>query len=324
MIACKKYFISTIMDSVNNHIIFILFICIGTVSAIVEFILICFLLCNKKKGVIFILVVALVATNCIHAISFCFIGIANFVPLAKHETNFTISQICILSKPYFLFAIISAKQSPMISCSIAVVQLQNACSIKWERRKLLSKCLAYVIFLLIICVDGSSIFYNLNGNFGKGKISTICSHREIVPHIAVLCDTITILLFSTLSMLLHISAVLIIRSKFSNSPAIRQIQSNRQKAILRRLKILVAAQLLHSCIFVFCTFVEVLSFATPTMFYVWCFFPFFKAGNSIVYANIVIPVIHKFKELYYNLRKLLNNLYNSLFHCAHKVSATEC
>ncbi|KRZ70795.1 hypothetical protein T10_12176 [Trichinella papuae] len=308
------------MEINNKDIIFILFILIGTISAIVEFILLCFLLRKKKKSVIFILVVTLVATNCINAISFCFIGIAHFVPLTKPEANCTTPQICILSKPYFLFSVISAKQSPMITCSIAVIQFQNACTLKWERRKLLSKCLAYVMCLLIICVDGCSIFYNLNGNFGEGKISTISSYHEMFSHIAVLYDTIIILLFSIISMLLYISAVLIIRSKFSSTPAIRQIQSNRQKAILRRLKIIVAAQLLHSCIFVFCTFFEILSFSTPAMFYLWCFFPFFKAGNSIVYANILIPVIDKFKELYYNLRKLLNSLYNSLFHCVHKIS----
>ncbi|KRX57508.1 hypothetical protein T09_11003 [Trichinella sp. T9] len=130
------------MDNVNNNIVFILLICNSAISAIGQFILLYFLLWKKKKGIIFILVVGLVATNCVNAISICLTGIFNFVPFDQHEENTTTPLCCILSKPHYLVSVISAKQSPMITCSIGVIQLQNACSMKWERRKLLLKCLA--------------------------------------------------------------------------------------------------------------------------------------------------------------------------------------
>ncbi|KRZ87146.1 hypothetical protein T08_8117 [Trichinella sp. T8] len=296
------------MDNVNNNIVFILLICNSAISAIGQFILLYFLLWKKKKGIIFILVVALVATNCVNAISVCLTGIFNFVPFDQHGENTTTPLCCILSKPHYLVSVISAKQSPMITCFIGVIQLQNACSMKWERRKLLSKCLAYVIFLLITCIFGGSTFYNINVNLGIRRISTMCLHFEVLSHIAILWDTIIILLLSSVSMLLYISAVLIIRSKLSSSHAIREIQCIRQKAILHRFKIIVSAQLLYSSTFALCVFTDILSLPALTVYYLWCFFPFLKVANSIVYADIVIPVIDKLEELYHNLRKLLNSV----------------
>ncbi|XP_003381807.1 hypothetical protein Tsp_07520 [Trichinella spiralis] len=311
------------MGNNNYHIIFIFLICSGAISAIGELILLYFLLCKKKKGIIFILVVALVATNCVNAISICLIGIFNSVLFDQHGSNFTTPRCCILFKPHYLIFVISSKQSPMITCAIGVIQLQNACFMKWERRKLLSKCLAYVIFLLITCIFGGFTFYNINVNLGIRRISTMCLYFEVFPHAAILWDSIIILLLNSVSMLLYILAVLIIRSKLSSSHAIREIQYIRQKAILRRFKNIVSAQLLYSSIFVLCVYTDILSFPTHTVYYLWCFFPFLKTGNSIVYADIVIPVMDKFKELCHNLRKVLNSGCNSLFHCAHKVSVAQ-
>ncbi|KRX18812.1 hypothetical protein T07_9640 [Trichinella nelsoni] len=303
MVACKNK-----MDNDKNHIGFIFLICSGTISAIGQFILLCFLLYKKKKSIIFILIVALVATNCVNAISVCFIGIFNSFLFDQHGTNFTTPRCCILYKPYYLISIISSKQSPVITCAIGVIQLQHACSMKWERRKLLSKCLAYFIFMLITCIFGVSTFYNMNVNLGIRRISTMCLHFEVFPRIEILWDTIIILLLNSLSMLLYILAVLIIRSKLSSSHAIREIQYIRQKAILRRFKIIVSAQLLYSCTYALSVFTDIQSFPTLTAYYLWCFFPLLKAGNSIVYADIAIPVMDKFEELCHNLRKLLNSV----------------
>ncbi|KRZ48386.1 hypothetical protein T02_9784 [Trichinella nativa] len=297
------------MDNDNNSIVFILLICSSAISAIGQFILLYFLLRSlKKKGIIFILVVGLVATNCVNAISVCLIGIFNSFPFDQHGENSTTPLCCIFSKPYYLVSVISAKQSPMITCSIGVIQLQNAFSMKWERRKLLSKYLAYVIFLLITFIFGGSTFYNINVNLGIRRISTMCLYFEVFPRTALLWESIIILLLNSVSMLLYILAVLIICSKLSSSHAIQEIQYIRQKAILRRFKIIVSAQLLYSCTFAFCVFTDILSFPALTVYYLWCFFPFLKAANSIVYADIVIPVMDKLEELYHNLRKLLNSV----------------
>ncbi|KRZ66726.1 hypothetical protein T10_12990 [Trichinella papuae] len=224
----------------------------------------------------------LLVFNCVNAICFCFIGIFNVVLLHQHEANFTTTpRMCLFSKPYYLLAMISMKQSPIIVFCIAIV----------------------------------------HGNTGQRKISEFCLFTDVIPPVLILCDTITVLLFNSLSLLLYISAVLIICSKISSSHVIREIQFMRQKAILQRLKIFTVAQLLHSGFFALCVFVDALSFSMPmAMLCFWCFFPFLKAGNAVLYANQVVSVTDQLTKIYYNFKKWLSSLHNSLFHCVPKAS----
>ncbi|KRX18884.1 hypothetical protein T07_7160 [Trichinella nelsoni] len=310
------------MNTVNNHI-FTLFIFNGTISTIVVFIMFCFILCKKKKDVLSMLVTALLATNCVISISFCFIGVFNVVPWNQHEANFTSPHSCLFLKPYYLLALTFAKQSPMISFCIAVVQVRNACSIKCSTKKPLLKTTILLcgICLLNICLTGTTMYYGKGGNNWQSKISELCLFTDVISPAFVLCDIIIILLFSALSLVLYISTVLIIWSRISTSHVIHEIRLLRQKVILRKLKIFIIAQLLNSGIFALCTFVVALSLSRPAAVpYFWCLLPLYKAGTSVLYTNQIIPVIKQFTEIYYNLKKWLNSLRNAIFHCFHKTS----
>ncbi|KRZ87474.1 hypothetical protein T08_1311 [Trichinella sp. T8] len=310
------------MNTVKNHI-FTLFIFNGTISTTVVFIMFCFILCKKKKDVFSVLVSALLATNCVNSISLCFIGIFNIVPFNQHEANFTTPHSCLFIKPYYLLAVTSTKQSPMISFCIAVVQVQNACSIRCSTKMPLLKTTIFLcgISLLNICLTGTTLYYGTGGNNWQRKVSEFCLFIDVISPELIFCDTIIILLFSTLSLLLYISTVLIIWSRISTSHVIHEIRLIRQKAILQRLKIFIIAQLLNSGTFALCSFVVTLSFSSPAAVpYFWCFLPLYKAGMSVFYTNQVISVIKQFTEIYYNLKKWLNSLRNALFHCFHKTS----
>ncbi|KRY42303.1 hypothetical protein T01_9939 [Trichinella spiralis] len=140
------------------------------------------------------LVSALLATNCVTSMSFCFIGVFNVVPLNQYEANFTTPHSCLFLKPYYLLALTSLKQSPMISFCIAIVQVRNACSTKCSTKKPLLKTTILLcgICLLNICLTGTT---------------------------------------TTLSLLLYISTVLIIWSRISTSHVIHEIRFIRQKLL---------------------------------------------------------------------------------------------
>ncbi|KRY20401.1 hypothetical protein T12_16461, partial [Trichinella patagoniensis] len=336
IIKIRFSFILTKMSTSNNNIASILFISNGAISAIVQLIMLYFLLNKKTKSVIVILIIelfllktfalivlALVATNCVNAISFCFIGIFNVVPLNQHGANFTTPQNCFLLKPYYVLETISTKQSPMIIFCIAVVQLKNACFIKCSIKKPLLKTINVLcgICLLNICLTGITTYYSIHGSGAQSQISSICFYNEMFPYKIILSDGIAVILLNSLSVLFGISAVLIIRSKFSSSDVIREIQSIRQKAILKRMKITTSSQLLHSCYLTSCIVVEHLSNASIVIMYFWTIYPFFTTINTVIYTNQVIAVMDQIKEICNNFKKWLNNLYNSLFHSVRKVSA---
>ncbi|KRZ02244.1 hypothetical protein T11_15879, partial [Trichinella zimbabwensis] len=88
---------------------------------------------------------------------------------------------------------------------------------------LMSIILLCGICLLNICLTGTTTYYSTRGNAGQRSISTVCVITEVFPFEIILIDSITILLLSSLSMLLCISAVLLIHSKFSSSDVIREI-----------------------------------------------------------------------------------------------------
>ncbi|KRZ02243.1 hypothetical protein T11_7534 [Trichinella zimbabwensis] len=311
--------------NVVSKIISALFICNGTISTLVSFIMLCFLLRKKKKNAIYVMVVALVATNCIHSISLCFAGIFNFVPLNRHVANFTTPQICLLSRSHYLIITASARQAPMFTFCIAVIQLRNACSVKCNTTNVTLKTIILTcgIFLLNICLCGASVFQIICCSFGERIISALCFYYDVLPPVMILSNFYIVLLLSILSFLLDISTVLIIRSKFSSSHAIREIQSIRQKAIIQKLKIISIAQLLYSCVLAICTFATNLSFSTyMVVICILSVYPYFSAGNTVIYANLVISVIDRLKEIHYNLKKWCNRLYNSLFHCVSEVSVS--
>ncbi|XP_003381671.1 conserved hypothetical protein [Trichinella spiralis] len=311
------------MSTTSNNIASILFIFNGAISAIVQLIMLYFLLNKKTKSVIVILIIALVATNCVSAISFCFTGIFNVVPLNLHGANFTTSQNCLLLKPYYVLGTISTKQSPMIIFCISVVQLKNACFIKCSIKKPLLKTVSLLcgICLLNICLTGITTYYSIQGDGAQSQISSTCFYNEIYPYKIILSDGIAVALLNSLSVLFGISAVLIIRSKFSSSDVIREIQSIRQKAILKRMKITTSSQLLHSCYLTSCIAVENLLYTSNVIMYFWTIYPFITTVNTVIYTNQVIAVMDHIKEICNNSKKWLNNLYNSLFHSVSKVSA---
>ncbi|KRX62858.1 hypothetical protein T09_15352 [Trichinella sp. T9] len=322
IIKIRFSFILIKMSISNNNIASILFLSNGAISAIVQLIMLYFLLKKKTKSVIVILIIALVATNCVNAISFCFIGIFNVVPLNQHGANFTAPQNCFYLKPYYMLEMISTKQSPMIIFCIAVVQLKNAYFIKCSIRKPLLKTISVLcgICLLNICLTEITTYYSILGSGAQSQISSICFYNGMVSYKIILTDGIAVVLLNSLSVLFGISTVLIIRSKFSSSHVIREIQSIRQKAVLKRMKITTSSQLLLSCYLTSCIVVEHLSNASIVIMCFWTVYPFFTIINTVIYTNQVIAVMDQIKEICNNSKKWLNNLYNSLFHSVRKVS----
>ncbi|KRZ07286.1 hypothetical protein T11_7743 [Trichinella zimbabwensis] len=301
----------------NNPIVSILLISNGTISVLAQLIMLRFLLNKKTKSVIVIQVIALVATNCINSMCYCYLGMYNLLDMKYRKFNFTTPQFCMLTIPNYQIATISARQSPMIILCIAIVQLRNACFIKCSTKRPLLKTIILLcgICMLNICISGIVTYYSIHGSAGQRKISTKCVFNEVFPFEVILSDGATILLLNCLSVLFCISAVLIIRSKFSSYHVIREIQSIRQKAILKRLKITTSSQLLHSSFLVSCTVAEfLLRPSSSTIYYFWSISPLFTAVNTVIYTNQVVAVMDHIKEIYCNFEKWLNCLYNSLFH----------
>ncbi|XP_003381814.1 hypothetical protein Tsp_07513 [Trichinella spiralis] len=235
--------------------------------------------------------------------SFCFIGVFNVVPLNQYEANFTTPHSCLFLKPYYLLALTSLKQSPMISFCIAIVQVRNACSTKCSTKKPLLKTTILLcgICLLNICLTGTTTYYGTGGKNWQSKVSEFCLFIDVISPALILCDIIIILLFSTLSLLLYISTVLIIWSRISTSHVIHEIRFIRQKVILQRLKIFIIAQLLNSGIFALCTFVVALSLSKPvTVPYFWCLLPPYKAGTSVLYTNQILNSLRWHNKLLKN------------------------
>ncbi|KRY42317.1 hypothetical protein T01_348 [Trichinella spiralis] len=311
------------MNADYINIISVLLICNGTISALVSLIMLRFILSKKKTNAIYILVVGLVATNCVNAISLCFIGIFHFYPLNKNEANFTTPRICILSKPQYLIAIATSRQAAMLTLCIAVIQLRNVYFVKCNTTKVLLKSIILTcgISLLNICLCGISAFQTICCGFGDRKISAPCFYFDVLPPVVVSSNFYIMLLLGVLSFLLDISTVLIIRSKFSSLRGIREIQFIRQKAILQRLKIITIAHVLYSCVLAICTFVKNVHYSTDSLVIViLCIYPYFSAGNTVIYTNLVISVTDDLNRTYYYFKESLNRLYNSLSHYVRKVS----
>ncbi|KRX18839.1 hypothetical protein T07_40 [Trichinella nelsoni] len=311
------------MNATYRNIISAFFICNSTISALVSLIMLRFILSKKKKNVIYILVVGLVATNCANAISLCFVGIFHLDALNKHEANFTTPRICLLSKPQYLIATAASSQAAMFTLCIAVIQLRNVCSVKCNTTKVLLKSIILIcgIFLLNICLCGIFAFQIVCCGFGDRKISASCFYFDVLPPVVASSNFYIMLLLSVLSFLFDTSTVLIIRSKFSSLHGIRERQFMRQKAILQRLKIITIAHILYSCVLAICTFVKDIHYSKNAfVFVIWCIYPYFSAGNTIIYTNLVISVTDNLNRIYYNFKELLNRLYNSLSHCVRKVS----
>ncbi|KRZ87157.1 hypothetical protein T08_11874 [Trichinella sp. T8] len=311
------------MNAAYKNIIPALLIYNGIISALLSLIMLRFILSKKKKNAIYILVVGLVVTNCVNAINLCFVGIFRLDALKQHEANFTTPRICLLSKPHYLIANAMSRQAAMLTFCIAVIQLQNACSVKCNTTKVLleSIILTCGIFLLNICLCGIYAFQIIFCGFGDRKISATCFYFDVLPPAVTSSNFYIILLLGVLSFLLGISTVLIIRSKFSSLHGIREIQFIRQKAILQRLKIINIAHLLHLCVLAIFTFVQNVHYSTDAIVIInWCIYPYFSAGNTVIYTNLVISVTDYLNRIYYNFKESLNKLYNSLSHCVRKVS----